>query len=111
MKPGDMLSFEQFQEVELRVGRIIAAERVAESIKLLKLDVELGGEIRQIIAGIGGRYEPDGLVGTEIVLVANLAPRMILGLESQGMLLAASTDTGPVLLRPDAPVASGVLVR
>ncbi|MEK7612235.1 MAG: methionine--tRNA ligase subunit beta [Patescibacteria group bacterium] len=107
-----MITFDDFKKVELRVGKVIHAERVEGSEKLLKLSVSLGGtpeEHRQIIAGIGKAYEPDYLIGKEIVIVANLEPRMMMGLESQGMLLAAGET--PVFLTPEKPVEPGSSVR
>lgn len=106
-----MISFNQFKEVELRVVKIVSAERVEGSDKLLRLRVLLGEEERQIVAGIGKRYSPEDLVGTEIVIVANLEPRMLMGLESQGMLLAADSPEGPVLLRPDTEVLPGSTIK
>lgn len=106
-----MISFSQFKEVELRIAKILAAERVEGSDKLLRLHVSLGEEERQIVAGIGKRYSPEELVGTEIVIVANLERRMLMGLESQGMLLAADSPEGPVLLRPDREVPPGSLIK
>lgn len=106
-----MIPFDDFKKVELRVATVLAAERVEGSEKLLKLRVSLGEEDRQIIAGIGKRYAPDTLPGRQIVIVANLEPRMLMGLESQGMLLAADSPDGPVLLRPDSDVLAGIGVR
>jgi methionyl-tRNA synthetase len=76
--------------VELRVAQILVAERVPKADKLLRLEVDLGYEKRQILAGIAQYYEPEKLIGRKIVIVANLAPRKMRGLESNGMLLAAS---------------------
>ncbi len=85
--------------VELRVARILAAEPVPKSKKLLKLQVDLGTEQRTIVAGIAEAYQPDALVGRTVVVVANLKPAMLMGVESNGMVLAASSDTGkPTLL-------------
>lgn len=107
-----MIAFEDFKKIELKIGKILAAERVAESDKLIKLRVTLGEEERQLVAGIGKAYEPEALVGREIVVAANLAPRTMMGLESQGMLLAASDADGvPVLLTPDREVSPGSVVK
>ena len=85
-------------KVDLRVAQILVAERVPEADKLLRLEVNLGYEKRQILAGIAQYYEPEKLIGRKIVIVANLAPRKMRGLESNGMLLAASLEGGsPVL--------------
>lgn len=106
-----MISYEQFQQIELRAATILAAERVEGSEKLIRLKVALGEEERQIIAGIGKRYTPEELAGKQIVVVANLEPRMLMGLESQGMLLAADTPDGPVLLVPDREIPSGAKIK
>src|SRR3989344_3442190 len=106
-----MISYDEFKKVDLRVAKILTAERVPSSDKLIKLQVSLGEEKRQIIAGIGKAYEPENLLGREIVIVANLEPRALMGLESQGMLLAADNDGKPVLLAPDAEVSPGSIVK
>ncbi len=108
----DTINYEEFSKVKLKVVEILSAERVEGSDKLLKLEVNLGDSKRQIIAGIGKAYAPENLVGKKIVIVANLEPRKLMGLESQGMLLAASTETeGPVLLIPDGDIAPGAEIR
>lgn len=104
------INFEEFKKVELRVVKVLEAERVEGSEKLLKLRVDLGSEQRQIIAGIGKAYAPENLIGREIVIVANLEPRTLMGFESQGMVLAASGENGPVLLNPEKDVPPGALV-
>jgi methionyl-tRNA synthetase len=97
------ISIDDFAKVDLRVAQVLVAERVPKADKLLRLEVDLGYEKRQILAGIAQYYEPEKLVGRKIVIVANLAPRKMRGLESNGMLLAAS-------LQPDgAPVLAGFL--
>lgn len=109
-----MITFEQFKETDLRVAHVQKAERVEGSDKLLRLEVDLGSEaggVRQIVAGIGKAYAPEDLVDTEIIIVANLAPRMLMGLESQGMLLAAGGADGPVLLRPGRHVPPGSTIN
>ena len=107
-----MISIEDFKKAELKIAKILSAERVEGSEKLIKLKVSLGEEERQIVAGIGKAYEPEALVGKEIVVVANLEPRTLMGEESQGMLLAASEGDGlPVLLVPEREIAPGSSVR
>ena len=105
------ISFEEFKKVELRVAKIISAERMEGSEKLLKLKVELGGEERQIIAGIGKSYEPENLIGKEIALVANLESRILMGVESQGMILCASDENGPILMCPEKEVLPGAEIK
>jgi methionyl-tRNA synthetase len=95
---GDKITIDDFTKVELRVAQIKVAERVPKADKLLRLEVDLGYEQRQILAGIAEFYAPESLIGRKVVIVANLAPRKMRGLESNGMLLAASLDGGkPVL--------------
>jgi methionine--tRNA ligase beta chain len=106
-----MISFEDFQKIDLRVAKIIKAEKIEGSEKLLKLEVNLGKEIRQIIAGIAKFYKPEDLVGKEIVVVANLEPKKLMGIESQGMLLAAEKDGEPVILIPEKEVPPGTKIR
>jgi methionyl-tRNA synthetase len=96
------IAIDDFAKVDLRVAQILVAERVPKADKLLRLEVDLGYEKRQILAGIAQYYEPEKLVGRKIVIVANLAPRKMRGLESNGMLLAASLEDG-------APVLAGFL--
>lgn len=108
-----MITIEQFQEVQLRVATILAAEPHPKADRLLVLQVDLGGdEKRQIVAGIRAHYDPAALVGTQIVVVANLAPATLRGVESQGMLLAASDGAGKlVLVRPEQAIGAGATVR
>ena len=102
-----MITIDDFKKVELKVAKILEADRVKNSDKLVKLKVDLGSEQRQIIAGIGNIYTPEILVGKQIIVVANLEPRKLMGLESQGMLLAASDEMGPVLVVPESEVRPG----
>lgn len=105
------ISMEDFAKVELKIGRVISAERVEKSDKLIKLRVDIGEE-RQIVAGIGKVYDPEYLTGKEIVIVANLKPAKLMGVESQGMLLAATDDDGkPSILILDREVKPGVRVK
>jgi tRNA-binding EMAP/Myf-like protein len=129
----DTISFEDFSKLEIRIGKIISAEKVEGSDKLLKLWIDFGpcdvkkevqGEFipvepsdedvigdervkRQIIAGIGRQYEPENLVGKECPFVFNLEPKMLKGLESQGMILCPSDNGNPVLLHPDKDIPPG----
>ncbi len=105
-----VIEFADFQKIDLRVAKIVKAERVQNSEKLIRLELVLGNEQRQIVAGIGKNYEPEKLIGREIIIVANLAPRKLMGLESSGMLLAAHSERGPVLVMPENEVASGTKV-
>ena len=105
------ITIDRFLEVELRVATVLAATRVPQADRLLKLEVELGAERRQIVAGIAASYAPEALVGRRIVVVANLLPARIRGEESQGMLLAADAGSGPRIVTVDAEVPSGTRVR
>src|SRR6202795_894006 len=107
--PDGKISIEDFAKVELRVGQIKVAERVKGANKLLRLEVDLGTEVRQVVAGIAEAYAPETLVGRKVVIVVNLAPRKLRGLESNGMIVAASPEGGkPVLASflEDVPVGT-----
>lgn len=105
------ITLAEFKNIDLRVGKIISAEKVVGSEKLLKLQVDIGGELRQLLAGIAKFYEPEGLTGREIPVVVNLEPRTMRGLESQGMMLAADVDGIPVLLHPAKEIPPGSTIR
>ncbi len=107
----DKITIDDFKKIELKVAKILEAERVEGSDKLVKLKVDLGSEQRQIVAGIGNVYTPEVLVGKQIIVIANLEPRKLMGLESQGMLLAASDKMGPVLIIPETEVDSGTVLK
>jgi methionyl-tRNA synthetase len=111
--PADeRLSIDDFMKVELRVAKVLAAEPVAKSKKLLKLSIDVGTETRTIVAGIADAYAPESLVGRSIVIVANLKPAKLMGIESNGMVLAASVDGGkPSLLQVDEGLPAGARVR
>ncbi|HEV8335680.1 MAG TPA: methionine--tRNA ligase [Candidatus Polarisedimenticolia bacterium] len=110
--PEDGLTIEEFRKIHLKVGRVIAAEKVEGAKKLLRLQVDLGSEVRQIISGIADKYAPESLVGKQIVLVANLKPATIRGVESRGMLLAAEDASGQAtIVTFDEPVTTGATVR
>jgi methionyl-tRNA synthetase len=109
---GELVDIETFALVKLTVGQVRVAERVPKSKKLIRMEVDLGeGALRQIVAGIGAQYEPEKLVGRRIVVVANLKPAVLMGVESRGMLLAASVDGVPFLLSVDGEVPPGTGVK
>ena len=109
---GPLVSIDQFFQAELKVATINAAEPVPKSNKLLKLSVDVGeGAPRTLVAGIALAYKPEDLVGRQVVVVANLQPAKLMGVESQGMVLAASIDGRPVLLHPAEPVPNGTRVK
>lgn len=103
----DTITFTDFKKLDIRVGKIISAEKVEDADKLIKLEVDLGTEKRQIIAGIADSYSPDELVDKQIPILMNLEPKKIRGLESQGMILAADVNGKPILLHPDKNVPAG----
>jgi len=113
----ETISFEDFQKIEIKIGKIISAEKVEGSSKLLKLEVDFGllesgeGIRRQIIAGLAQFYAPEALIGKECPFAFNLAPRMLKGLESQGMILCPSDNGSPVLLHPDKEILPGSIVK
>jgi len=110
--PEGKISIDDFLKVELRVAQVKVAERVPKADKLLRLEVDLGGETRQILAGIAESYEPEQLIGRQIVIVANLAPRKMRGLESNGMLLAASVEGGKAVLAGfHEPIENGAKLK
>jgi methionyl-tRNA synthetase len=107
--PDGKISIDDFAKVELRVALVKTAERVKGADKLLRLEVDLGNEVRQLVAGIAEAYEPETLIGRKVVIVANLAPRKLRGLESNGMVVAASPEGGkPVLASflEDVPIGT-----
>jgi len=112
-KPSELVSIEEFARIKLVVGKVLVAERVPKSKKLVRLEVDLGEPTpRQIVAGIGACYQPEELVGKSIVVVANLQPATLMGVESRGMLLAATLPDGsPVLIAPEREVPPGAGVK
>jgi len=106
-----MISFDDFCKVELKVATVKSAEAHPNADKLIVLQVDLGSEQRQICAGIRNHYTPEELVGKQVVVVANLETAKLRGLESQGMLLAASDDGRVIILTPEKPVLAGALVK
>jgi methionyl-tRNA synthetase len=106
---GGKITIDDFAKIELRVGVVKVAERVPKADKLLRLEIDIGTEVRQVLAGIAEAYAPETLIGRKVVIVANLAPRKLRGLESNGMIVAASLEGGkPVLASflEDVPVGA-----
>ena len=107
--PDGKITVDDFAKVELRVGQVKVAEKVKGADKLLRLEVDLGTEMRQVVAGIAESYAPETLIGRKVVIVANLAPRKLRGLESNGMIVAASPEGGKAILASfleDVPVGT-----
>ena len=111
--PGDSkITIDDFMKVDLRVAKVLTAEKVPNSRKLVKLTIDVGTEQRTLVAGISEAYEPEQLVGRTIVMVFNLKPAKLMGIESNGMVLAASPEGGkPTLVGFDQDVAPGSRVR
>ena len=107
------ISYDEFTRVQLRVGKVLEASNHPNADKLIVLKVDLGSEQRQLCAGLRAYYDPASLVGKNIIVVTNLAPRQMRGIESNGMLLAASTpgQEKVILLTTDADIAPGSVVR
>jgi methionyl-tRNA synthetase len=108
---AELIGIEDFAKVQLRVGKIVSAERVEKSEKLVKLQVDIGTETRQVVAGIGKSYTPEQLIDRSIVIVINLKPAKLMGVESQGMLLAASSGDILSVVTPDKDIKPGAKVK
>jgi len=111
VEKGELISFDLFKSVDLRIGKIVEAQPIKGSNKLLKLMVDIGAETRQVVAGIALAYKPEELIGSQVAVVANLEPAKLFGVESQAMLLAADVDGKAVLLRPEGDVEPGTKIR
>lgn len=109
---AETIQFDDFRKLDMRIGTVLKAEVHPNADKLLVLQVDLGSEQRQVIAGMRAYYTPEEMPGKQIVVVTNLAPRMMRGLESQGMLLAASSEDREqvVLLTIDRPLPAGATI-
>jgi len=105
-----MVSYDDFKKLDLRVAKILEAQHIDGSEKLLKLKISLGDQERQILAGIAKFYEPEKLIGRQIIVIANLEPKNLMGEESQGMLLAAGEEE-PILLVPDKETIIGSKIK
>ena len=106
-----MIGYSDFQRLDLRIGKIISSARVEGTDKLIKLEVDLGNENRQIVAGMAEFFEPTYLIGKLVPVLVNLEPRKFRGLESQGMILAADFDGRPILLHPETEVPPETIIR
>lgn len=106
-----MINFEDFKKLDLKIGTIKKAEEVEDSNKLIKLKVDTGSDVRQVVAGIKKTYSAEELVDRQVVILVNLEPKKIFGVESQGMVLAANNGDKIALLKPDQKVENGTEVR
>jgi len=109
MKPE--ITYDDFAKIDLRVATIVAAREHPNANKLMLLDIHVGDEQKQIVAGIRGHYQAEELVGRQIIVVNNLHEAVLRGEESRGMLLAASDGESVILLRPDRPCQPGAMVK
>ncbi|MCX7923759.1 MAG: methionine--tRNA ligase [Clostridia bacterium] len=108
---SELITIEDFAKIDLRVAKVLEAEKVEGADKLLKLKLQMGNEIRQVVSGIAKHYSPESIIGKNVILVANLKPVKLRGIESQGMILAASDDSDLALAALDKDMGSGSRVR
>jgi methionine--tRNA ligase beta chain len=106
-----MISFDDFMKLEIKIGKVKTADRVAGTDKLIRLEIDCGTETRQVVAGFAPALTPGHLVGKQIPVVVNLEPRKLRGVESKGMVLAVDVGDRPILLTPEEPVPPGSIVR
>lgn len=111
MEHKEVIGMSEFGKLDLRIGKIIHAERLRGSRKLLKLNVDLGDEQRQLVAGIAEEYTPEQVIGKLVPVLVNLKPAQLMGVESQGMIVAVDLNGKPILLHPDKEVPAGSCIR
>ncbi len=109
--PAQIVSFEDFLKMDLRIGKIIQAEPVPQSRNLVKMTIDIGGEARQAVAGISQYYSPKDVEGKYVAVIANLQPKKMFGLDSNVMILAAEDEKTVSILVPDRPVNAGSKIR
>ena len=107
----DIVSFEEFKKMDLRVAHILKAERVAGTDKLLKLEVDIGTETRTLVAGVGDVYKPEDLAGKKLAVIVNLRPAVIRGVESRGMILAAEWQGKAKIAFFDQDIPAGAKIK
>lgn len=105
------ITIEDFRKIDLRAGRVVEAERIPGSNKLLKLQVLIGDERRQVVAGIGTKYRPEALIGKTVIIVANLQPATLMGVESRGMILAAGGQEVAALATFLEEIEPGIMIK
>lgn len=106
-----MIKFEDWTKLEIRIGKVVKAEKVENADKLLKLIIDFGSEKKQVLTAMAEYFEPDHFLNKQIPVLVNLEPRTIRGLESQGMILAAEVDGKPVLMHPEEEIPNGSKVE
>ena len=109
--PAPIVPFEEFTKMDLRIGKITKAEAVSQSRNLIKMTIDVGGELRQAVAGIAQYYSPKELEGKHVAVIANLQPKKMFGTESNVMILAAEDEKTVSVLLPDRPVQAGSKIR
>jgi methionyl-tRNA synthetase len=107
----EIININEFAKLDIRIGKIEKAERVEGSKKLIKLEVDVGDEMRQLVAGIAEEYDPESLIGELVPVLVNLKPTKLMGVESRGMILAVDVNGKPILLHPDKEVPAGSRIR
>jgi methionyl-tRNA synthetase len=107
----EMVDISEFAKLDLRIGKIENAEKVEGSKKLIKLEIDVGNEMRQLVAGIAEEYNPEDLIGRLVPVLVNLKPAKLMGVESRGMIVAVDVNGRPILLHPDKEVPAGSRVR
>ncbi|MBE0516864.1 MAG: methionine--tRNA ligase subunit beta [Methanophagales archaeon] len=107
MESHEIIEISEFAKLDLRIGRIVNAERIEGSKKLITLNVDVGNEMRQLVAGIAEEYTPEKLIGKLVPVLVNLKPAKLMGVESRGMILAGEVNGKPILLHPDKEVPAG----
>lgn len=107
----EYISLSDLQKLDIRIGKVVHAERVPETDKLIRLEIDFGVETRQIVTGMAEFFDPEHFIGKEIPVILNLEPRVIQGIESQGMILAAEAAGLPVLIHPEKEVPPGSVIR
>lgn len=106
------ITLKEFQKMDLRIGKIIKAEKVPTAKKLINMKVEIGqGETRQIVAGVAEYLKPEDLTGKNVVVLVNLEPKELMGLESRGMILAADLNGRPILITPEEETPAGTKIK
>jgi methionyl-tRNA synthetase len=111
MEDKAVIEMSEFAKLDLRMGKILNAERLTGSRKLIKLSVDVGDELRQLVAGIAEEYTPERLIGKLVPVLVNMKPAKLMGVESRGMILAVDVNGKPILLHPDKEVPAGSSVR
>jgi len=106
-----MIAFDDFMKLNIRIGTVTAADKVEGADKLIRLELDLGGEQRQVVVGMAPTYTPEDFIGKQVPILVNLEPRKLRGIESRGMILAVDVDGKPVMLIPDKEVPPGNVVR